>query len=234
DFALFGNTTGADNTAVGDLALESNTTGVSNTAVGTAALASNTTADNNTATGYQALFSNTTGFSNTAIGNAALQGNVIGESNVAVGDGAGNLLTSSFNVLIGAGAGSNLTTGGDNIMIGAGTTGFAGESNTIRVANDDPQVAGTSSKVFFGGVAGATVGAANQPVLINANGQLGTGVSSARFKKDIESMGKSSEAIFGLRPVRFHYKQDETNMPCFGLIAEEVGKVNPDLILLDK
>jgi len=112
--------------------------------------------------------------------------------------------------------------------------GHAGESGFIRIADDNLQAAGTNSKVFFGGIFGATTGPMSQNVQINANGQLGTAVSSARFKKDIEAMGKTSEAIFSLRPVTFYYKGDETNMPCFGLIAEEVAKVNPDLILLDK
>ena len=88
--------------------------------------------------------------------------------------------------------------------------------------------------MFVAGIDGSTVGASNAPVLINPNGQLGTGVSSARFKKDIDPMGKTSEAIFSLKPVTFHYKGDETNIPQFGLIAEEVAKVNPALILVDK
>src|SRR5215475_7296726 len=90
------------------------------------------------------------------------------------------------------------------------------------------------SKVFIDGISGATVGAANAPVLVNVNGQLGTAPSSAQYKKDVADMGKSSEVIFSLRPVSFHYKGDDTNLPCFGLIAEEVAKANPDLILLDK
>jgi len=108
------------------------------------------------------------------------------------------------------------------------------EFNTIRIKDSSPQVAGTNSTVFIGNIFGATIGAANLIVGVNANGQLGTAVSSARFKTDIESMGQSSEVIFSLRPVSFHYKGDETNLPCFGLIAEEVAKVDPDLIILDK
>src|SRR5262249_22267856 len=127
-----------------------------------------------------------------------------------------------------------LTTGDHNICIGAGVNGHAGEDSFIRIKNNNLQVAGTNSQVFFGGINGATVGAANSPVIINANGQLGTAPSSARYKKDIESMSKTSEVIFSLRPVTFHYKGDPKNTPCFGLIAEEVAGVDPTLILLDK
>src|SRR5262249_46892540 len=92
-----------------------------------------------------------------------------------------------------------------------------------------------TSTTFIGGIAGAFVSLPENAVVINfKTGQLGTIPSSARDKKDIESMGKSSEAIYSLRPVTFHYKGDGTKTPCFGLIAEEVANVNPDLILLDK
>jgi hypothetical protein len=151
-----------------------------------------------------------------------------------VGHVAGVNLTSNNNTLIGAGAGAALTGGGGNICIGAGVNGHAGEAGFIRIGDNNTQVANTSSKVFVGGIFGANVGANFATVGANGQGQLGTMVSSARFKTDIESMGKSSEVIFSLRPVTFHYKGEETNLPCFGLIAEEVAKVNPGLILLDK
>jgi hypothetical protein len=108
------------------------------------------------------------------------------------------------------------------------------ESDTIRINDSAPAAGGATSQVFFAGIHGSTVGAVNAPVLINPNGQLGTGVSSARFKKDIDPMGTTSEAIFSLKPVTFHYKADTTNTAQFGLIAEEVAKVNPTLILVDK
>ena len=108
------------------------------------------------------------------------------------------------------------------------------ESDTIRINDSAPAVSGTTSHVFFAGIDGSTVGAVNAPVLVNPSGQLGTTVSSARFKKDIGVMGNTSEAIFSLKPVTFHYKGDTTNTPQFGLIAEEVAKVNPALILVDK
>jgi len=168
------------------------------------------------------------------MGDDALILNVAGGGNTALGHVAGANLTSSDNTLIGAAAGISLTTGGNNICIGVNVFGHDGESGFIRIANNNLQVAATNSKVFIGGINGATVSAAATQVFVNANGQLGTAVSSARYKTDIESMGQSSEVIFSLRPVTFHYKGDETNLPVFGLIAEEVAKVNPDLILLDK
>jgi hypothetical protein len=193
---------------------------VQNTAVGTFALFSNTTAGANstganTAVGYAALAHTITGGANTAIGYSSLF-NATGGGNIALGDLAG----------------VDLTTGNSNIFIQA--RGHAAEDSFIRIANNNLQQAGTDSKVFFGGIVGAVVGAGNVPVLINANGQLGTAVSSARYKTDIESMGSSSEVIFSLKPVTFHYKGDETKLPCFGLIAEEVAESNPGLILLDK
>ena len=108
------------------------------------------------------------------------------------------------------------------------------ESDTIRIRDSAPAAGGATSQVFFAGIDGSTVGAVNATVLINPNGQLGTGVSSARFKKDIDPMGTTSEAIFSLKPVTFHYKGDTTNTAQFGLIAEEVAKMNPALILTDK
>ena len=211
--ALFNNTTGYGNTANGVQALLNNTTGHSNTANGFQALAANTTAFQNTATGLQALFSNTTGHQNTAIGYIALLNNTIGNGNIALGHEAGE----------------NLTTGSNNIVIGAGVLGVAGESNTIRIGNSGTQVAtfiaGISGKTASGGVA----------VYVNANGKLGTTVSSARFKEQIKPMDKASEAIHALKPVTFRYKEelDPEGIPQFGLVAEEVEKVNPDLVARD-
>jgi hypothetical protein len=250
--ALRANTTGSFNSAFGVAALASNLAGDSNNAFGVAALlhtttgsfannafgmdalAANTTGQSNVAMGNNALTSNTMGNFNIATGTSALASNVTGIANTALGDRAGFNVTGGGNTLIGAGAGFALTGGGNNICIGEGVSGIAGESDTTRIADNAAPIGGTTSKVFFGGINAATVGAANAAVLINANGQLGTAPSSARFKKDIESMGRTSEVIYSLRPVTFHYKGDETNTPCSGLIAEEVAKVDPTLILLDK
>jgi len=218
-YALFGDSTGSFNTGVGGGALDLNN-GDSNTAVGAAALLLNTTGSGNTAVGTNALVHNDTGTFNVAIGDDALDSNVSGFHNIAVGGDAGfNIVAGSNNVYIGYGVSAN---------------GAFDESDTIRIKDSAPAAGGASSQVFFAGIDGSTVGAVNSPVLVNPNGQLGTAVSSARFKKDIDLMGKTSEAIFSLRPVTFHYKGDTTNTPQFGLIAEEVAKVNPALTLEDK
>jgi hypothetical protein len=232
--ALVHNNTGDSNTAVGAFALFTNAgAGISNNAVGRGALFNNTTGSFNEAMGVNALGGNTTGSNNIAIGDDALISNVGGGGNTAVGQSALFSTTGSNNTAVGSGAGSNTSTGNSNICIGSGVTGVAGESNAIRIGENAAQVGGTNSKTFIGGIFGATIGAANAIVGVNANGQLGTAPSSARFKKDIEAMDNHSEVIFSLKPVSFHYKGDESNLPCFGLIAEDVAKVNPDLILLD-
>ena len=207
--ALIFNTIGNSNTAAGFDALGSNTSGSGNTATGFAALISNTTGSQNSATGLSALFSNTTGASNTAIGDNALSSNTIGNNNIALGDSAG----------------INLTTGSNNIDIG--NLGVAGESNRIRIGSGQ-------TRTFIAGIRGRTTGNANAiPVLIDSAGQLGTISSSRRFKKEIKPMDQSSEDILALTPVTFHYKSDATGTPQFGLIAEEVAKVNPDLVVRD-
>jgi trimeric autotransporter adhesin len=132
----------------------------------------------------------------------------------------------SGNIALGFNAGSNLSVGNNNIDIG--NPGVAGESNTIRIGS-------VQTKTFIAGVRGRTTGVANAvPVLIDSNGQLGTASSSRRFKNDIKSMDQASAAILGLKPVTFHYKSDSTNTPQFGLIAEEVAQVNPDLVVRDE
>jgi hypothetical protein len=229
--------TGAGNTALGWRSLFSDTIGSFSTAVGVGALTLNN-ADSNTAVGAAALLLNTTGSDNTAIGSDTLVHNDSGAVNIAIGDDTlSNNVSGSFNIVVGGfGAGFNIVAGSNNIYIGPGVSanGPFDESDTIRINDSAPAAGGANSQVFFAGIDGSTVGAVNSPVLVNPNGQLGTAVSSARFKKDIDRMGKTSEEIFSLRPVTFHYKGDTTNTPQFGLIAEEVAKVNPALILVDK
>ena len=217
--ALYNNTTGLFNTANGSQALSSNTTGMSNTANGEGALQSNTTGIDNTATGSGALNHNTNGYGNTANGSEALVANTSGERNTAVGfDSLENNTTGSFNVALGAGAGSGVITADDVICIGRGVDG-------VNVSNT----------CFIGNIRGVTTQNANAlPVVIDGAGQLGTVASSERFKKDIAIMGQASEGILSLRPVTFHYKTDGTSTPQFGLIAEEVAKVNPALVLPDR
>ena len=225
--ALQTNTTGERNTATGRAALVNNITGNNNTADGHDALFSNTTAIRNTATGSFALFSNTTGPNNTAIGYFALFSNTTGNSNTANGyDALLNNTTGVGNIALGNFAGSNLTTGDNNIDIG--NQGVAAEANTIRIG-----ARGTQTQTFIAGVTGAAV--IGVAVKVNAAGQVGTAPSSQRFKTEIKPMDKSSEAILALKPVTFHYKKelDPEGILQFGLVAEEVEKVNPDLVARD-
>ena len=231
--ALFQNTTGNNNTAAGYWALSGSgtnsfNTGNNNTASGFEALLSNTTGNGNTATGTKALFHNTTGSNNTANGINAMFLNTIGNGNIAEGRGAlGDNTTGSFNLAVGFGAGANLTTGSNNIDIGA--LGVAGESNTMRIGTVK------QTATFITGIRGNATSNANAvPVVIDSAGQLGTISSSRRFKDEMKPMDNTSEAILGLKPVTFHYKTDKQNTPQFGLIAEEVAKVDPNLVVRDE
>ena len=216
---LLFNTTGEQNTATGDSALLNNTTGFQNTANGALALFSNTTGNFNTAIGESALMNNTAGSDNIAIGNGALFNNSIGEFNTAVGEGALNLnTTGNTNVVIGAGAGGGVLTADNVICIGATVAG-----NNV------------SNTCFIGNIRGVATHNANAiPVLIDSVGQLGTMSSSRRFKSEIKSMDSASETVLALKPVTFHYKSDARGTPQFGLIAEEVAEVNPDLVVRDE
>ena len=228
-FALLSNTNGRLNTANGALALISNTNGIANTAVGYSALFSNTVGLGNTAVGDEALRANTTGDANIAIGVQALIGNSTGGGNTAVGDSALYHNTSGdANIALGFHAG-DFTTGSNNIDIGH--LGVEGESNTIRIGGNvfghGPQTA-----AFIAGISGTAV--VGDAVVVDGNGQLGTVASSARFKKNIKPMDKTSEAILALKPVSFQYRSDSKGTPQFGLIAEEVAKVNPDLVVRNR
>jgi len=243
--ALFSNTTGNGNTANGFFALGSNSTGDSNVADGAFALFHNTTGDHNTADGRNALIFNTTGNENTAVGWDALLGNDSGNHNTALGSlallqnttGSFNTAegfralensTGSNNTALGSNAGINLRTGDNNIYIGA--RGVAVESDTIRIGT-----AGVHNSAYIRGISGATV-ASGITVIVGKNGRLGTIQSSARFKEAIKPMDKASEAILNLKPVTFRYKEeiDPDKIPQFGLIAEQVEKVDPDLVLRDE
>ena len=226
--ALFSNTSGVNNTATGDDALTANITGFNNTANGWHALDSNTIGVKNTGIGCDGLAGNTTGSNNTAVGTRALVRNTAGNSNVAVGIQAGENINGSNNVALGSNAGRNLTNSNNNIDIG--NPGVAGESNTIRIGTT-----GANTATFIAGISGTTI-PGGVTVIINSNGQLGTMVSSERFKDAIEPMDKASESILALKPVTFHYKQelDPHAIPQFGLVAEQVEKVNPDLVARDE
>jgi hypothetical protein len=227
--ALLNNTTGGTlggsgvntvgpNTALGNQALLSNTEAGANTAMGYKALGSVTTAGFNTAVGFQAV-ANSTALSNTAFGYGSLQADTTGGFNTSIGDTAlYTNTTGEDNVALGFRAGFQQTTGNNNIYIGNQVEGVAGESNSCYIGN----IYGSTS-----------VGA---PVLVDSNGKLGTQTSSKRFKDDIKPMDKASEEIFQLQPVTFHYKKkfDPAGTQQFGLVAEDVQKVNPALVVPDK
>jgi hypothetical protein len=216
--ALFSLTTGVANTAVGWLSLNTLDTGKFNTAIGAGTLIGNT-ADQNTATGAGALF-NTSGGNNTANGAFALFYNLEGGDNTAIGIAAlSNNTTGSNNVALGSGAGASATTGSNNVYVGAGMQGAAGESDACYIKSIFSQTSATGI-----------------PVLINSNNKLGTTTSSKRFKQEIKPMNKASEALLALKPVTFRYDKeiDPTGTSQFGLVAEDVEKVNPDLIVRDK
>jgi hypothetical protein len=250
--ALFSITTGGFNTAVGYLSLRSDTTagfntalgagallantGEQNTATGAGALFGNTTAIDNTANGAFALFNNTTGGENTAAGHSALFSNTVGALNTASGEVAlVTNTTGSVNTAVGASALANNTTGSDNVALGfqAGS-GVIMASNVICIGAN---VAGADvdNSCYIGQIFNAT-SSEGAAVFINSDGKLGTGTSSARFKDEIRSMGEASKALLALKPVTFRYKKevDCAGKSQFGLVAEEVAKVNPDLVVRDK
>ena len=226
--ALYNNIGGFDNTAIGISALIGNTAGFDNTAIGSHALAENTTGNDNTAMGYYPLWQNTTGRLNVAIGTYALSGNTIGKSNTAIGTYALNFVNGDYNIGIGFGGGAHLTNGDYNIAIG--NRGVPGEAHTIRIGTT-----GTQTDAYIAGITGTTV-PTGVPVIVDADGHLGTTTSSARFKEAIKPMDKASETILALKPVTFRYKHDldPAGIPQFGLVAEEVAKVNPDLVARDE
>jgi hypothetical protein len=238
------NNTGMSNTAIGASALFSNTTGGFNTANGNQALQNNTTGSNNTANGNQALLSNITGNSNTGVGGGALVSNTAGQDNTAIGVNALMNNPGSNNTAIGSRALMNNNTGINNIALGfeagirslignynidIGSPGLPRESKTIRIGNF------LHTSTYIAGISGAVV-PEGVGVIVDSNGKLGTTTSSARFKEAIKPMDKASEAILALKPVSFRYKKelDSEGIPQFGLVAEDVEKVNPDLVVRDE
>jgi len=251
--ALLFNTIGSNNTAVGTVALLHNVNGGSNTAVGANALSNNASGSSNTATGTGALFANTTGSLNTAMGNAALDSNTSADRNTAVGayalngDSTGDRNTAigvfaltqdntgSFNTAVGVQALDGLTTGGTNTALGVGAGGSVTTANNVICIGANVSGENVSNSCYVGNIFGAT-SSSGVAVFVNGLGKLGTVTSSKRFKEEIKPMGTTSEALFSLTPVAFHYKKDvdPVGTPQFGLVAEEVEKVNPDLVVRDK
>jgi len=252
--ALLSNTTGENNTANGSFALYSNTTGVQNTATGVSALQGNTTGHGNTANGYDALQESATGNNNTAIGYRALNSNVSGSSNVALGVNAlAASVDANVNTAIGYAALQNNTEGVSNTAIGYATlfgntsgnanvalgdrTGYQQTtgSNNIYIGYDIEGTPGENNSCYIGSIFGQP-SSGGTPVYVNLFGKLGTTTSSRRFKQNIKPMNSASEDLFALKPVTFRYKKeiDPQGIAQFGLIAEDVEKVNPDLIVRDK
>ncbi|HTY41963.1 MAG TPA: tail fiber domain-containing protein [Thermoanaerobaculia bacterium] len=231
-----------DNTGVGVEALRSNTTGSSNTALGWEALMSNTTGSENTAAGRQALSANTTGSGNTALG-VTLQANGTGSNNTGAGYfSLANVAAGSYNTAIGQGAlegltsgnnnaafpwaaGQDLATGSNNVYIGA-ISSPATESATIRIGE-----ASGVSQTWIAGIYGATLLADALPVFVDPTGQFGTLVSSRRFKEDVRDLDAASNSVLSLRPVTFRYRAPAEGQLRYGLIAEEVEAVLPDLVV---
>jgi hypothetical protein len=213
--------TGDSNTAIGTAALLSNTAGSLNTANGAFALFNNTSTlgSENDAFGAQALFNNITGNSNQAFGVQALFSNTTGGGNIAVGALAlRNLATGDSNTAVGINAGINLTTGSGNIYIAQGSSGQSAESNHTYIGNIN-----TTS----------VSGANSDSVTVDlTTGLLGHLSSSQRYKEDVKPMDKVSEAVFALKPATYRYRKDidPSQSPAFGLVAEEVAKVNPNLV----
>jgi hypothetical protein len=206
----------SDNTAVGYAALNTNDIGISNTATGSETLAENSTGNFNTADGFQVLQANTTGSANTGVGSTVLQHNQSGNANTAIGLGAlANNTTGSNNIALGANAGSNVVTASDTICIGI--TG-------VNVTDG----------CYIGHVFEEPLDPDNLAMAIDVHGKVGTLPSSRRFKDNIKSMDEASEAILALKPVTFRYKSDKNCRERFGLIAEEVAEINPELVALDK
>jgi hypothetical protein len=226
-YALETNTTGGDNVALGFEALEDNATGNYNTGLGAFALQANT-ASNNTAVGYEALGHASTGGNNVAVGYDAGLVLTTGANNVAVGyEAGGSLTTGANNVAVGYQAGNALTTSNSN-NIDIGNTGTSGDSGVIRIG-------GSNQTTFYAaGIYGVTTGTAAVEVFADASGQLGTKSSSIRFKEDVHDMGDASDRLLQLRPVTYRYKQpyaDGSKPVDYGLIAEEVAQVYPDLVV---
>jgi hypothetical protein len=233
--ALLLNTSGTQNTAVGTDAMVHNDTGTDNTAVGAFALFNNIDGSGNTAVGVNALFSHTavgpascafgglalysdqTGQGNSAFGGSALYSNISGGFNTAVGTGALAFSNGGYNIALGVNSGSNVTTASSVICIGASG---ANVDNSFFVANVYSNVQ-------------PIVGTDPDSVTITSSGRLGRGnVSSRRYKHDIQPMEKASEVLYALKPVSFRYNKEYDAMQtlAFGLIAEEVAEVYPDLV----
>lgn len=221
--------TGNYNTAVGFNSLAGSElgtgTGSQNTAVGAESMPVNTSGSNNVVSGYETLFKNTTGSWNTASGFRSLYSNTTGANNTAAGISAlKSNTTGSYNIAMGNSAGENLTTGSNNIEIG--NVGTASDNNVIKIGTE-----GVQAETFIAGIYNTSV--KGSVVMVNSSGQLGVVVSSERFKTAVEPMGSDTAKLAQLRPVTFKLKSDATGTRQYGLIAEQVAKVYPELVIRD-
>jgi hypothetical protein len=246
--ALYSDTNGSYNTATGFSSLWANTTGNNNTAAGYESLYSNSTGSDNTASGYQTLYSDTTGSYNTGSGAEALYRNSEGVQNSAYGsyalyqNGRGNYNTAvgshalfanigSSNIAVGFKAGYNLTSGSNNVDIGS--PGVAGDSAIIRIGTISSTGQSTQTAVYLAGASAGISGNTAQLSVNTVTGQVGVAASSERFKTEIAPMGSATSKLDRLRPVTFRYKSEPRSPQQYGLIAEEVANVYPELIVHD-
>jgi hypothetical protein len=223
--AMVDNTTGRDSVAIGYTALQNGTTGYGNVACGFGAMVFNGTGSSNTAVGNDAM-ANSSGGKNTALGSDAMNG-ATGSENTAVGGWAGINLAGNNNIVLGYFAAQNVTSGANNIEIG--NLGAKKDDAVIRIGDIK-----TQKKTFVAGINGVTV-SSGVAVVVDKMGQLGVMTSSARFKDDIQPMKDASDVLLSLQPVTFRYKKelDSLGTPQFGLVAEQVAKVDPDLVARD-
>jgi hypothetical protein len=222
---LNSNSNGIYNTASGSAALQSNDTGNFNTATGAYSLYSSTTGDDNTATGFEALTTNVGGMYNTAVGYQALHQNTTGQLNAAFGSQAlYDNTTGNNNIALGTGAGNSHTSGDNNIYIGNIGDTTPTESNAVRIGTFL-----THQRVYIAGVLGVT--GSGTAMQIFPDGQIGTISSSARYKDEIRDMADASSAMMKLRPVTYRFKGQKDDSRQFGLVAEEVEDVLPELVV---
>jgi Chaperone of endosialidase len=219
---LFLHTSGSESVFLGLSAASLASRGSQDTAVGVLALSGNVTGDDNSAFGWATLVANNTGSLNTAVGAFSLANLAAGNENTAIGQQALHHTLGSRNIGLGSFAGFNLTSGNDNIDVG--NTGVAGESNTIRIGT-------AQTRAFLAGVRGVQTGMADAlSVVIDSQGQLGMINSSAAAKREIRDLDDASSAVLKLRPVSFFYRNDEVGIRQYGLVAEEVASIFPELV----
>ncbi len=225
--------TGLFGSAFGIDVLTSLTTGSADSGFGAGALQNVTTGDNNSCFGFISGQLITTGSNNSAIGAGTINNLTTGSRNMAMGHFAlTSMLTGSDNVAIGDSAGgAYVGAESSNILIGSLVSGTVGESNVLRIGNGTGGGATNLNKAFISGIRGITTDVNDAiAVLVDSAGQLGTVSSSIKYKQNIRDMNGDSEVIYDLHPVVFNYRK-YPDQDSWGLIAEEVEKVFPQLVV---